>query len=150
MGEAGMSSDDADDEQAQRWLSTLRDGTDAEKMAARRGLARVFEQRGMLEEAIELLEANVRAGARSGEIFRWLARLYHEQGDETRSFEALAEAAQCQPSPATAEMPAPRDRPTGSTPLWTRRTLALSLVAFIGLGILLGVALWWVASLLRP
>ncbi len=144
-----MAGDDADHEQAQRWLSALRDGTDAEKLVARRGLARVFEQRGLLGEAIDLLEANVRAGVRNGEIFRWLAQLYREQGEDALSLEALVEAAKYQP-PAPAEVSSPRDRPTGSTsPWWTRRMLVLALGALIGLGILLGLALWWVALLLR-
>ena len=144
-----MQGDDADHEQAQRWLSALRDGTDTEKIAARRGLARVFERRGMLDEAVELLEANVRAGVRSGEIFRWLARLYHEQGDEGRSFEALTEATKYQPSPVAPSVSPLRDRPTESSLPWPRRTLVLSLVILIGLGIILGVALWWVAAWLR-
>jgi hypothetical protein len=55
---------DPDDQQIQDWLNSLRDGTRAEKISARRSLARVFEQRGMLEEAVELLENNVRAGVR--------------------------------------------------------------------------------------
>ena len=105
-----MAGDGADDQQAQQWLSALRDGTDAEQIAARRGLARVFERRGMLDEAVELLEANVRAGVRSGEIFRWLARLYHEQGDEGRSFEALTEATKYQPSPVAPSVSPLRDQ----------------------------------------
>jgi hypothetical protein len=111
----------------------------------------VFEQRGMLGEAIDLLEANVHAGERNGEIFRWLAQLYREQGDKTRSFEALVEAAKYQPPPATAEGSALRDRPTGSPPAgWTCRMLVLALGVLIGLGILLGLALWWMTFLLRP
>jgi predicted Zn-dependent protease len=145
-----MAGEDADHEQAQRWLSALRDGTDAEKIAARRGLARVFEQRGMREEAIDLLEQNVRAGVRNGEIFRWLAQLYRELGEDALSLEALIEAAKYQPPPATADVSALPDRPTGSTPTWTRRRLTFYLVALIGFGILLGIALWWVASLLKP
>ena len=50
-----------------RWLDWLRDGSEADKIAARRGLAGVFEQRGMLEEAIELLESNVKAVMRGAE-----------------------------------------------------------------------------------
>jgi tetratricopeptide (TPR) repeat protein len=145
-----MQGDDADHEQAQRWLNSLRAGTDTEKIAARRGLARVFEQRGMREEAIELLEQNVRAGVRSGEIFRWLARLYREQGAEILSVEALTEAAKYPPASVTSEVSAPTDLPTGATPTPTRRKLALYLVALIGLGIAVGAALWLVAPLLRP
>ena len=44
--------------------------------SVRRGLARVFEDRGMLDEAIELLERNVEAGVRGAETLRWLSRLY--------------------------------------------------------------------------
>src|SRR5215210_4721717 len=139
-----MQGDDAEHQQAQRWLSALRDGTEAEKIAARRGLARVFEQRGMLEEAVDLLDVNVRAGVHSGEIFRWLARLYREQGEETRSVEALAEAAKYQPASVTSEDSTPPDLPTDSTPTWTRRRLALYLAAIIGLGIAVGAALWLV------
>ena len=141
MGEAGMQGDGADDQQAQRWLSALRDGTETEKIAARRGLTRVFEQRGMLEEAIELLEQNVRAGVRSGEIFRWLARLSREQGDESRSVEALAEAAKYHPAPFTAAPSASAGLPAGSTPTRTSRDLAPYLLVIIGLGIAVGVAL---------
>jgi len=145
-----MQGDDAVHQQAQRWLSSLRDGTETEKIAARRGLARIFEQRGMREEAIELLERNVRAGVRSGETFRWLARLYREQGDETRSVEALAEAAKYQPASFTSEASTPAELPTGSPPTRTIRTLALYLLAIIGLGIAIGAALWLVAPFLRP
>jgi hypothetical protein len=145
-----MQGDGADHQQAQRWLGALRDGTDAEKIAARHGLAHAFEQRGMLEEAVELLETNVRAGVRSGEIFRWLARLYREQGDEARCLAALLEAVKYPMTSATSGRTVPPEPPPA--PTWTRihRRLALYLVALIGLGIAVGVAFWWGASLLRP
>jgi hypothetical protein len=73
-----------EERQIQRWLGWLRDGSEADKIAARRGLAGVFERRGMLAEAIELLERNVEAGVRSPETLRWLSRLYQAQGDEAR------------------------------------------------------------------
>jgi tetratricopeptide (TPR) repeat protein len=82
-----------DDEQIQGWLSQLRDGTPDEKIQARRLLAAVFEQRGMYDEAIDLLVANVRAGERNADIFRWLARIYRAQGDEHLAMQAAAEAA---------------------------------------------------------
>jgi hypothetical protein len=145
-----MQGDEADHQQAQQWLSALRDGTDAEKIAARRGLAHVFEQRSMLDEAIELLEANVRAGVRSGEIFRWLARLYREQGDESLSLAALLEAAKYPLAPARLERTIPPDLPRASTPTRLRFGLVVALAVLIGLGIAVGVAGWWVASLLRP
>src|SRR5688572_12488261 len=91
-----MDSTGADEQRIQRWLDVLRDGDEPDKIAARRGLARVFEQRGMLAEAIELLETNVEAGARSAETLRWLSRLYQAHGDEAKSLEAAVTASQDQ------------------------------------------------------
>jgi hypothetical protein len=81
-----------DDANIQHWLSRLQDGTTEEQLAAREELARVFEQRGMLDEATDLLVANVRAGQRDGDTFRWLARLDRAQGNETLAVQAAAEA----------------------------------------------------------
>jgi len=145
-----MDGDGADSPEVQQWLGWLRDGSVTQKVTARRGLAHVFEQRGMRKEAIELLENNVRAGVRSSEEFRWLARLYHEQGDETRSVEALAEAARYQPAAFTSVAAAPRELPTDVTPTRTLRTLAPYLLLVVGLGITIGVVPWLVAPLLRP
>ena len=89
-----MPAESADEQRIQRWLDVLRDGGEADKIAARRGLARVFEQRGMLAEAIELLETNVEAGVRSAETLRWLSRLYQAQGDEANSLAAAVTASQ--------------------------------------------------------
>ena len=44
-----------EDEAAQHYLSTLRDGTRAEKIVARDGLAGIFSRRGLYEEAAELV-----------------------------------------------------------------------------------------------
>src|SRR5947207_2638655 len=82
-----------DDATIQHWLTVLRHGTDAEKIEARRQLARVFEQRGMWEEAIDLLVANIRAGERDADTFRCLSRLYRAQGNEDLAMQAAAEAA---------------------------------------------------------
>jgi len=145
-----MDGDGADNQEVELWLGWLRDGSDTQKVAARRGLAQVFEQRGMREEAIELLENNVRAGMRSSGELRWLARLYHEQGDETRSVEALAEAAKYQPAPFTSAPAAPPEPLTDATPTRTLRTLAPYLLLVVGLGITIGVVLWLVVPGLRP
>ena len=145
-----MDGDGADSQEVQLWLGWLRDGSDTQKVAARRGLAQVFEQRGMPEEAIELLENNVRVGVRSSEEIRWLARLYHEQGDEPRSVEALAEAARYQPAALTPAAAAPGEPPTAATSTPTLRTLAPYLVLALGLGITIGVVLWLVGPSLRP
>jgi len=145
-----MHGDGANDEQVQHWLGWLRDGTDTEKIAARRGLARVCERRGMLEEAIELLENNVRAGVRSGELFRWLARLYHEQGDETRSLAAIVEASKYRSDPVTSGPALSADLQAVPPPSRTGRTLVLYLLVLIVLGVAVGMALWLVVPLLRP
>jgi len=66
------------------------------------------------------------------------------------SLEALIEAAKYRPPSATSKVSARRDLPPGSIPMRMRRRLAFHLVALIGFGIVLGVAFWWVASLLKP
>jgi hypothetical protein len=86
-----------DDEQIQRWLGRLRDGWPTEQVQARHLLANVFEQRGMYEEAIDLLVANVRAGERNADIFRRLARLHRARGDEDLAMQAAAEAVKYMP-----------------------------------------------------
>lgn len=82
-----------DEDDAQHWLMVLRDGTSTQRIEARSRLARIFEKRGMIEEATDLLVSNVRAGARNADIFRWLARLYKAQGQDLLSVQAAAEAA---------------------------------------------------------
>jgi hypothetical protein len=84
--------DVAVDRQVQDWLSTLRDGSPAMKVVARRGLAQVCEARGLLEEATDLVTANVAAGAPDPDALRWLARLYAARGDHERSRQAADEA----------------------------------------------------------
>lgn len=102
-----------DDDAAQHWLIVLRDGDPDQKIQAREQLATVFERRGMLEEAADLLESNVRSGARGADIFRWLARLYKNQGDEVRAMQAAAEGAKYLPS-ATPLMATPDPGPVPS------------------------------------
>ena len=43
----------------------LREGSRAEKIEARAGLAEIFSKRGLFEEAAELYELNIRAGVRT-------------------------------------------------------------------------------------
>jgi hypothetical protein len=128
--------------QIQYWLEMLRSGSALEKQGARRGLAGVFEKRSMLDEAIELLETNVRDGARSAHTLRWLARLYHEQGDDVSSFEVAVAASRI----AVTESPASQVHGSqaqvqGATTL-NRRTLAL-LATLVGVtGSTVGVLAW--------
>jgi hypothetical protein len=84
--------DMAVDRQVQDWLSVLKDGSPAAKVVARRGLAQVCEARGLLEEATDLVTANVAAGAPDPDALRWLARLYAARGDHERSRQAADEA----------------------------------------------------------
>ena len=139
-----------DDQRVQRWLHVLRDGDEPSKIAARRGLARVFEQRGMLKEAIELLEHNLEAGVRSAETLRWLSRLYQAQGDEARSLEAAITASQ-QPfvplGPEPSETMEAREHPRRPQAI---RPLLLFVVVLVGLGIIVGAVLWMLMPVLKP
>src|SRR4051812_22587283 len=82
----------ADEQQAESWVATLRIGSPAEKAVARRGLAAMFEVRGMVAEAIDLLVTNARQGYRDVELFQALSRLYRAQGDEYLAASAALEA----------------------------------------------------------
>ena len=68
-----------EDDEAQHWLANLRDGDDAQKIAARAGLAAIFERREMYAEAIELVSRNIQAGERTSANHHWLARLRARQ-----------------------------------------------------------------------
>jgi hypothetical protein len=100
-----------DDDAAQYWLTVLRDGTNAERVEARDQLAAIFQRRGMLDEAIELLSANARAGHASADGYRWLSRLFRARGDEISAMQAAAEAAKLMPRPA----PVAEARPAPAT-----------------------------------
>lgn len=72
-------------------LRMLRYGTDQEKRTARLNLAVVFEARGMLEEAVEVLEGNVWAGFRDASTYRRLASLYRRLGRQDLADQATIE-----------------------------------------------------------
>jgi hypothetical protein len=93
----------SDDEAAEYWLIVLRDGDEGQRLTAREELATIFERRGMLEEATDLLISNIRDGVRHADIFRWLARLYRSQGQEVLALQAAAEAAKYMPQTAIPE-----------------------------------------------
>jgi hypothetical protein len=140
----------ADEQCIQRWLDWLRDGSEADKLAARRGLAGVFEQRRMLEEAIELLESNLQAGVRGAETLRWLSRLYQAQGDEARSLEAAVKSSQHQWAPPVPEPPGEVEAQAAPPQSRAIRPLTPYLVMMVGLGITGGVVLWVLTPLLKP
>lgn len=83
--------------EAQHWLGVLKDGKDgpdSPKVEARLGLARIFERRGMPDEAIELLASSITAGHRDPEVYESLGRLYAAQGRNDLSVRARAEGQQ--------------------------------------------------------
>jgi hypothetical protein len=82
-----------EDEEAQYYLGLLRNGTREQKIEARDRLSQIFEGRGMVDEATELLEGNARAGIRDRAIFTRLARLYRQAGRDDDADAAMAEAA---------------------------------------------------------
>lgn len=83
----------SDDDEAQYYLGVLRDGTREQKIEARERLSQLFEARGMLAEACELLEGNARTGLRSRSLFTRLASLYRRLGRDDDADAAMAEAA---------------------------------------------------------
>jgi hypothetical protein len=136
-----MDSTGANEQRIQRWLDVLRDGSEADKIAARRGLAGVFEERGMLAEAIELLETNIEAGARSAETLRWLSRLYQAQGDEASSLAAAVTASQDRLTSHPSELPEGVEVGDQTTRPPASRMLR-NLLMVIGLSIAVVVVLW--------
>jgi hypothetical protein len=144
-----MNSKGADEQRIRRWLAGLRDGSEADKIAARRGLAGVFEQRGMLEEAIELLESNIEAGVRSAETLRWLSRLYQAQGDEARSLEAAVNASQDQAVSPVSEPPGAGEGEAQPMRPRAIRHLTPYLLMLLGLGIVVAAVLWMLTPLLK-
>lgn len=91
-GPSNVDMNGTDDQQARRWLSALRTGNADEKAQARRGLAEIFEARGMVSEAVDLLVTNAREGHRDAEQFQALARMYRKLGDEYLAASAALEA----------------------------------------------------------
>jgi len=149
-----MASEGASAEQIERWLVMLRDGTVVEKIRARRGLAYVFEQRGMVVEATELLERNVASGVNSPETLRWLARLYRVQGDREHAVVAEAEASRRQPALATAlttgMRPVVGDTATAPSAARTVRDLAPYLLFLVALGSAIGAGAWFIVPVVVP
>jgi len=135
----------ADDRQVQEWLDLLRHGSESEKVMARRGLAGVFEQRGMLEEATDLLTANVKAGAADAATYRWLARLYRARGEATLAAAAASEASRLVVARHPPRAPGTSRRPRKRPGRW-RATVAILLLLSAGAG----VALAWLLAYLFP
>jgi hypothetical protein len=65
-----------EDEEATYCLSLLRDGDRQQKIVARERLSQIFEQRGLLDEAAQCLESNIREGIRDPRVYQRLAGVY--------------------------------------------------------------------------
>jgi hypothetical protein len=97
----------SEDDEAQFCLGVLRDGTPDAKMNARERLAAIFMRRGLFAEAVEAYELNVRAGARSADLFEQLGAAYRQIGEHAAAAAALAEARRMR----AVAVPAPEQRP---------------------------------------
>ena len=64
-----------------RWLTQLRDGTEAERQLARTELGLILEARGLLDEAIEAYARNVEVGVADRRPYERLAALARVRGD---------------------------------------------------------------------
>jgi hypothetical protein len=82
-GQPGLSEDEVN-----HWLGILQSGTLDERAQARKNLSRVCRQRGMVSEAIELLELNVRDGVSDADQLHRLAALYRDAGRDEDADEA--------------------------------------------------------------
>jgi hypothetical protein len=82
----------SEDEEATYCLSLLRDGDRHQKIVARERLSQIFERRGMLDEAAQCLESNIREGVRDPRVYQRLAGVYRRQGRHELADEVLLEA----------------------------------------------------------
>lgn len=139
-----------DEQRVARWLDWLRDGSDGDKIAARRGLAGVFKERGMVDEAIELLERNVEAGAHGAETLRWLSRLYEARDRGAKSVQAGEPALQHPQSSLMSVGPNAVEMHPGLLPHLTVGDFMTVLATVVSLGVTLGTGLWMLTPLLTP
>jgi hypothetical protein len=82
----------SEDEEATYCLSLLRDGDRHQQIVARERLSQIFERRGMLDEAAQCLESNIREGVRDPRVYQRLAGVYRRQGRHELADEVLVEA----------------------------------------------------------
>jgi hypothetical protein len=82
----------SEDEEATYCLSLLRDGDRHQKIVARERLSQIFERRGLLDEAAQCLESNIREGVRDPRVYQRLAGVYRRQGRHELADEVLVEA----------------------------------------------------------
>jgi hypothetical protein len=90
--EPGLTRFASEDEEATYWLSLLRDGDRHQQVVARERLSQIFERRGLLDEAAQCLESNIREGVRDPRVYQRLAGVYRRQGRHELADEVLVEA----------------------------------------------------------
>lgn len=81
-----------DDEAGQHWIGVLQRGDPTQAVTARTELAGVFERRGMITEAVDLLEGVARSGAADPLLYTRLAEHYRTLGRQADSDAAMAHA----------------------------------------------------------
>jgi len=113
----------SEDEEATHCLSLLRDGDRHQKIVARERLSQIFERRGLLDEAAQCLESNIREGVRDPRVYQRLAGVYRRQGRHELADEVLLEArrlaerlARSQPPGARRPGPGRPGRPVPGAP----------------------------------
>jgi hypothetical protein len=72
---------DSGDTAVQYWLRLLREGTKQQQARARTELGLILESRGMLDEAIDAYETNVRARVQDRRPYEQLLTIYRERGE---------------------------------------------------------------------
>jgi hypothetical protein len=106
----------SEDEEATYCLSLLRDGDRHQQIVARERLSQIFEGRGMLDEAAQCLESNIREGVRDPRVYQRLAGVYRRQGRHELADEVLVEARRLAERLARAPQSGPR-RPAPGRPV---------------------------------
>src|SRR5690606_1479015 len=76
-------------------------------------LSQIFERRGMLDEAAQCLESNIREGVRDPRVYQRLAGVYRRQGRHELADEVLLEARRLAERMARAQPPGARRPPPG-------------------------------------
>jgi len=105
----------SEDEEATYCLSLLRDGDRHQQIVARERLSQIFERRGLLDEAAQCLETNIREGVRDPRVYQRLAGFYRRQGRHELADEVLVEARRLAERMQRPPQPGPR-RPAPGRP----------------------------------
>jgi hypothetical protein len=143
--------DPEDGEEASRCLAILRDGDPDQQLDARANLARIFEGRGLLAEAAELLETNARLGPEDAALHVRLASLYRRQSRPDLAQQAIARAAalthppETEPPPkrASVEPPSATSPTPAPAPPRRRHARAPLLVGALGGSVLVALSIVW-------